>query len=143
MGTQSTWEITTGLTRRSKRSIMNKPLLLGLISACLIVITQGSEQVEETNVAPLDPETAALRDSREADPKKKNGGKKGGKRKNKPSRKTKKKGKNARKGKKRGRKGGKKARKGKSKKGKKSSRNSGKKGKNANKKAKKGKKKSR
>merc|ERR1712088_1184248 len=130
--------------RRSKRSIMNKLLLLGLISACLIVITQGSEQVEETNVAPLDPETAALRDSREADPKKKNGGKKGGKRKNKPSRKTKKKGKNARKGKKRGRKGAKKSRKGKSKKGKKAGKKAKKgrkKGRKAGKKTRKGKKK--
>merc|ERR1719443_1081782 len=76
---------------------MNKLLLLGLISACLIVITQGSEQVEETNVAHLDSETAALRDTREADPKKKNRGNKGGKKKNKASRKAKKKGKNARK----------------------------------------------
>merc|ERR1711874_263159 len=108
---------------------MNKLLLLGLISACLIVITQGSEQVEETNVSHLDPETAALRETREADPKKKNGGKKGGKRKNKASRRAKKKGKNARKGKKRG-----KSRKGKGskragKKGKKGSKRAGKKGK--------------
>merc|ERR1711874_687724 len=107
---------------------MNKLLLLGLISACLIVITQGSEQVEETNVSHLDPETAALRETREADPKKKNGGKKGGKWKNKASRRAKKKGKNARKGKKRGRKGAKKARKGKSRKGK-GSKRAGKKGK--------------
>merc|ERR1712241_465622 len=113
--------------RRSKKSNMNKLLLLGLISSFLIVITQGSEQVEETNVAQLDPETAVLRDTREADPKKKNGGKKGGKRKNKAGRKTKKKGKNARKGKKSGRKGAKKARKGKakSKKAKNSSRKAG------------------
>merc|ERR1719443_1099728 len=88
---------------------MNKLLLLGLISACLIVITQGSEQVEETNVAHLDSETAALRDTREADPKKKNRGNKGGKKKNKASRKAKKKGKNAKKA----RKGKSKARKGK------------------------------
>merc|ERR1712088_314694 len=135
--------ITTGLTRRSKRSNMNKLLLLGLISACLIVITQGSEQVDETNVAHLDPETAALRETRDADPKKKNGGKKGGKRKNKASRRAKKKGKNARKGKKSGRKGARKARKGKSRKGKKGSKRAGKKGKKASKRAKKGNKKSR
>merc|ERR1712111_237819 len=121
-------EINTSLTRRSKRSNMNKLLLLGLISACLIVITQGSEQVEETNVAHLDSETAALRDTREADPKKKNRGNKGGKKKNKASRKAKKKGrkeaKKTRKGKSKARKGKKKGRKAakKSKKGKKKSR---------------------
>merc|ERR1712115_514460 len=106
---------TTGLTRRSKRSNMNKLLLLGLISACLIVITQGSEQVEETNVAQLDSEPAALRDTREADPKKKNRGNKGGKKKNKAGRKAKKKGKNARKDKKKGRKAARKTKKGKKK----------------------------
>ena len=120
---------------------MNKLLLLGLISACLIVITQGSEQVEETNVAHLDSESAALRETREADPKKKNRGNKGGKKKNKASRKAKKKGKNARKDKKKGRKGAKKTRNGKSKakKGKKKGRKVAKK----TKKGKKGKKKSR
>merc|ERR1712154_302324 len=98
-------------TGRSKRSIMNKLLLLGLISACLIVITQGTEQVEEKNVANLDAEVAALREAREADPKKKNGNKKAkkGRKGGKKARKGKKGSKKARKGKEKGRKGGKKS----------------------------------
>merc|ERR1712157_151633 len=114
-------------TGRSKRSIMNKLLLLGLISACLIVITQGTEQVEEKNVANLDAEVAALREAREADPKKKNG--------NKKAKKGRKGGKKARKGKK----GSKKARKGKkkSKKGKRKSKKVSKKGKKGKRKSKK------
>ena len=54
---------------------MNKLLLLGLFSACLIVITQGSQQVEEKDVAETNAEVAAIREAREADPKKKKGNK--------------------------------------------------------------------
>ena len=64
-------QITTGLTRRGKRSIMNKLLLLALFSACFVIITHGIEQVEETNVAELVAGDAEIREAREADPKKK------------------------------------------------------------------------
>merc|ERR1712014_12496 len=96
--------ITSGLTRRSKRSNMNKLLILALFSSCFIVITKGSEQVEEKSIAEGNVDISPLREVREADPKK-NGEKKKGRKgkkekKNKKSAKKGKKNKKSKKGKK-------------------------------------------
>ena len=50
---------------------MNKLIILALFSSCLIVITNGAEQVKENRIAGVD--ATKLREACSADQKKKNG----------------------------------------------------------------------